>query len=1425
MATVSEVVEFRRDLFFDGAVQINWFESDTARRDKAASNFVFHGPEYHGVAVEDLVESQGYNLIDTVTFTASVVESLAGAVKRESPISLAIAGYGTGKSHLALTLATLLSDPKGESGRQILENLKRTDPVLGSKISIVLNECSAPILVLPINGMGNFDLASELSRQALGRLHDRGLDTSAIDDLWPRFQQASSFVERNFTLRKNDFIKYFGNDTSESEIINRLSLHEDIAFQYVNEVFLQANGYPLRAIGEESPTQLIETLCEHYCGEGKHFHGLLIIFDEFGRYLEFAADRPHIAGDAALQQIYEGVQNNSDKCSMLCLNQYELKVYLSRISRDSQSVIQRYIGRYDSAKKYHLSSNLETLFAHLIQKKDTGFLDKFLQGKSSENQALQRDIQAWFPVSEQQSVWKNSALFQQVIVRGCWPLHPLATWFLCRSSEFLQQRSALSFVADAFDQEKDRILGKGDKSWSISATKLCDSPLVKELIATEESGLGGAAAQSYELVTQKYQHDFSTEDRQVLLAVLIASKLGLKVGNIEEAHRALSALSGFIQEKVENVIGNLVSEYGVLEWNDRFHRYEIIGDAIPRSTFLNFLRKKTQSIAIGQIESIFSTHCKVWADLADIEPIFAAEHSISTPEWQFVTSCSNLDILSGSIENALVDWRNAIKPDELRGQLIYCYGRGDENNEAASRSIQQILDTTLGKKENAVAPIIVVFLHDEHNTLSKILAEYSILCGDLPIDERHKFSHFIEDHKSKLKEELKRICEELTKNRCYFFSSFFKISNNRLVKVCNDVFQQAYPDIIPFDFDGFRTTKGNAAKDCRLITVELLTGSLNHSWLSTQTRQTQNRASQLLESWDVMGGDGQISMRPKLRKLSQLIGLLDDQLEQEKILNIGKLFKKLLAPPYGFNIASAGLVFGVFLSPRQNIAVLVYEGQDVTPATWIRQAFSGSFLNLKILDQTRIRYVSDSETGEWQKLLSQWDMELTHLGKLSYLERAQQLRKRIPLPHGELYERYTRLEEHAERSINALRALDNFWEKQAERFDWSYKKKDAGTLCWIAQDVQQRLLLMKNEVDFWTEEQSQPFKELFSKAREAAVNCFDDWLPYQSCLSSAQIPEFRIRLIDKICRFFRNISLHEYAEKTEKHALHIISQISERQKISYIVNESKAFIDSHQNRISQQSRVAELRIWIKEADNLVKPLIQAGEEINAPEIRTMLNGLEVFKEKCKGQIKKHEDRFGELWNLSFQNFPEIKNGQREVNLLLTIFSEDNPANIDDLTSMQRQLSQFEEDCSVWSNLQCSNEVLIDTVESRINTLLTEQDDEDEAPWDHEDTYRNILENFLEERQRLADRWLVENAINNDSINEMDARSCRVNLAQIGNPPLCLSPDQIKIVERSRYQLTQRLGELQLDGVIEMYRSLSAELQREFIKIINTDLST
>ncbi|MCP4404518.1 MAG: hypothetical protein GY801_45355 [bacterium] len=90
MKKIADLVDFRRDLFFDGAVQIGWFETDSARRDLAASHFVFHGPQYHGVSEQDLRDTGGFQLTDTAQFTHKLLDALDPQHDSSLPFALAI---------------------------------------------------------------------------------------------------------------------------------------------------------------------------------------------------------------------------------------------------------------------------------------------------------------------------------------------------------------------------------------------------------------------------------------------------------------------------------------------------------------------------------------------------------------------------------------------------------------------------------------------------------------------------------------------------------------------------------------------------------------------------------------------------------------------------------------------------------------------------------------------------------------------------------------------------------------------------------------------------------------------------------------------------------------------------------------------------------------------------------------------------------------------------------------------------------------------------------------------------------------------------------------------------------------------------------------------------------------------------------------
>src|SRR5690554_1355179 len=751
---LAEVVRFRKDLLFNGAVQVSWCETDQQMAKKAAEHYVFHGPDYHGVSEEDFATDE-HKLIDTASFTLELLERLSGKAT-DDPFALAIAGYGTGKSHLSVTLASLLSDPESEVAQSIINNIALADIKIGSKVKRLVSETKQPYLMVVVNGMKDFDLQGEIIRQILRVLDKHGLDTSVLEDLRPRFKLALNFVESFFTPLKDEFINSFGSATSLSDIVNSLKSQEEEVFSKVSKIYEQKMGSSIRAVGQESLHDFIHVAKETYCGVDKPFAGILVLFDEFGRYLEFSVQKPHIAGSGALQQLFECVQANGDGVFLLCFIQYELKAYISRVAPELRDDLYRYVTRYDSVRKVRLSTNLETLIANLLEKKDKDFLNEQLKETSSYRESIHKSMKTWFPDLQNHAIWMDQERFERVICTGCWPLHPAATWVLYKLSSVgksLQQRSAFSLLSDVYEenQTEDFSLGK-----TIPAVQLCNEALINEFLASERYGQQGATAYAYESVIQKYCHELSGSEKNVLKAVLLSSKIGIKTDDREEYKNALTMLTGLKRVELDEVVQSLELEYGVLEWNDLLHQFEIASDAVPKRAFLAYLASKVEEISYGERGSIFSSNYARWFQ-KDIYPTDFAADEIPTKEWNYSVSFSDISLLESKIDFALKTWKEARGVDENKGQLIYCYvGPESKLNTIKDKCLENIQKIMSRNEINPKlgAPLAVVFLHDEDGNFCEKLAEYWILQKGLSDEERQKFSNFINGKLGSIEQEL-----------------------------------------------------------------------------------------------------------------------------------------------------------------------------------------------------------------------------------------------------------------------------------------------------------------------------------------------------------------------------------------------------------------------------------------------------------------------------------------------------------------------------------------------------------------------------------------------------------------------------------------------------------------------------------------------
>ena len=772
---LNEIIRFQNERLFNGAVNLDWFLDNPERTQAAADAFVFHGPTYHGVTQKDVGDAHGHQLQDTASFTHSIVRSCVGLT--EKPFTLTIAGYGTGKSHLALTLAQMLGIPDSKCTISILSSLKNADKSIGDEIEGMLKGIGKPCLVLALNGMRNFDLTAEISQQILIQLRKRGLDTTALDNLRPRFAQAANLVR----MSNQQFLQELLEQTESTDretILDQLDSQDEQTYEEVQQ-FFEHKGMPIRVLGGESLKDLIDVACHEYCGSApdKPFACLLVLFDEFGRYAEFATMKRQIAGSGVLQHLFEGIQGNSDKACFVGFIQFELNTYVQRIAPELKNDIIRVTTRYQTSDKAYLSTNLETLVAHLIEKKSP-IIDEWFDTEKArrESAEISDNIQKWFPLSHQHRLWGVPDHFHTVIRKGCWPLSPYAAWllyYLTAAGQHLQERSALSLLANVIEKYQERPAEKNERAYELSASDLWSEELLQEFIASEESGQQGTISHSYATVLTRHESQLNDNQIALLRTIVLAMKLGLSVSNRDNATSALSRLSGIAIYDSENALNKLQNEYNVIEWDDSFHQFDILGDAVPQTHFLAFLRQRVASAFDEQGKSdLFVSRISEWCDsIKDLECDFAEMNSITTKEWRYRYVTSNLNMLSTHIKFAAENWRNALSVSEPRGTIIYCYVELSQKTEKIETDTSKLLRRVAKEMGQSCLPIMVVLIVDKNAQMGRIMAELAVLSDLISEQDKARFGNLTGAHEEKIKKLLADYVETSIRDRRYVTGS------------------------------------------------------------------------------------------------------------------------------------------------------------------------------------------------------------------------------------------------------------------------------------------------------------------------------------------------------------------------------------------------------------------------------------------------------------------------------------------------------------------------------------------------------------------------------------------------------------------------------------------------------------------------------
>jgi len=546
MTSINNALLLKKDVVFGGAVQTDWYY-DQEKLKKVSENFIFHGPNFFGVT-EDDVEFKTHKLMDTCSYAEMITNKLYS--DEGNPIILTIAGYGTGKSHLAVTLGALFSgDSDDLLSKNVIKQIKDADKNIADRIK---SKITKPNLVIILNGMKDFNLNYEILNTAKMVLKNHGYSEEIFSEYTKAYNIAKIFVERNF----ENLEEYFVKSSKEHDIIakdlkNYLidNIYKDEVFDSINEVYKFFTGNYIRWDEGVSASDVLKNIVDKMCGDNGVFNKVLILFDEFGRYIEYASAYPNRAGDSALQQIFEAIQDCNNNIIFVGFIQSDLKTYLSRVNKTSN--ISRYIGRYESGQKIYLSSNLETIFANLLSVNDEHLYNKYILSKFNkekvieENELLFSKIGEWIPTSRNRGIWKDKNKFNEIILKKIYPFNPLTTWMLTYLSDWYQQRSAINFLIKSFEEIEQKEITELGSLPQILPIDIVKGEFFEELLLAENEGRKKSEnCIVYNNINIKYKEKLSKIDLDVLSGILILKLGKFKTSDKEDALIALKYIIG-----------------------------------------------------------------------------------------------------------------------------------------------------------------------------------------------------------------------------------------------------------------------------------------------------------------------------------------------------------------------------------------------------------------------------------------------------------------------------------------------------------------------------------------------------------------------------------------------------------------------------------------------------------------------------------------------------------------------------------------------------------------------------------------------------------------------------------------------------------------------------------------------------------------
>lgn len=341
-----------------------------------------------------------------------------------------IANYGHGKSHLALVLANYFGKTYESPELKVIFN--KIDQAIDASAQRSryheFRENRKEFLVIRLRG----DKPQSLREQFVVSLEQGLKEHPATKNVelpfwYQKAEQLLNNLNGDLLPRANRFLE--GLNLDVPLLIQQVRDRKDAAYDLCVQLFTELHGVAPDFKGEISQKEMFNWAAEKFCGDDKPLGGIFILFDEFSLYIQRYGQR---SASGELQDLLNGIEDQKGKAVFVAFAQHDPLVIAKNTLKTSPQLdtLEKELNRIP--RKVFLYSLMESVINAYLTQPESAWRQFLSTPQVSGPRARASNIAMdLFTQRYDRTLRWDAEKFDEIVTKGCFPLHPLTTAMLC----------------------------------------------------------------------------------------------------------------------------------------------------------------------------------------------------------------------------------------------------------------------------------------------------------------------------------------------------------------------------------------------------------------------------------------------------------------------------------------------------------------------------------------------------------------------------------------------------------------------------------------------------------------------------------------------------------------------------------------------------------------------------------------------------------------------------------------------------------------------------------------------------------------------------------------------------------------------------------------------------------------------------------